>query len=151
MIPFAGLKESPGIEEERTGSISHVLTTPPTLVGDSPLTGSFLVNVNGEPAYEISGASRTMSVKVSVVVAPKAVTVTVCVVLAWTSVGVPEMVPLRQFMVKPSGSSGDTSKIGLVARPCPEPWLVVNLIVLSLCEWAINKSCLLYTSPSPRD
>ena len=57
MTPFAGLKESPGIEEERTGSISHVLTALPTLVGDSPLTGSFLVNVNGEFAYEISAAS----------------------------------------------------------------------------------------------
>ena len=98
-----------------------MLTAPPLLVGVSPTTSVFLVNVNGEPAYEMSGASRTMSVKVSDVVVPKAVTVTVCVVLAWPSVGVPEMVPLRQFMVKPSGSSGDTSKIGLVARPCPEP------------------------------
>ena len=57
MIPFAGLKESPGIEEERTGSISHVLTTPPTLVGVSPMTGSFLVKVNGDPEYEMSAAS----------------------------------------------------------------------------------------------
>jgi hypothetical protein len=83
-----------------------------------------------------------MSVKVSVVVAPKAVTVTVCVVLTWASVGVPEMVPLRQFMVKPSGSSGDTSKIGLVAGLGSKPWLVVSLIVLSLYEWTINKSLL---------
>ena len=57
MIPFPKLKESPGIVEERTGSISHVLTAPPTLVGDSPLTGSFLVKVNGEFAYEMSAAS----------------------------------------------------------------------------------------------
>ncbi|MAU74858.1 MAG: hypothetical protein CBC92_002545 [Euryarchaeota archaeon TMED132] len=57
MIPFAGLKESPGIEEERTGSISHVLTAPPTLVGVAPLAGSFLVKVNGELAYEMSAAS----------------------------------------------------------------------------------------------
>ena len=63
----------------------------------------------------------TRSVNVSVVVAPKAVTVTVCVVLAWVSVGVPEMVPLCQFMFSPSGSGGDTSKIGLVARLGPKP------------------------------
>ena len=35
----------------------HVTTTPPTLVTVAPLTGLFLVNVNGEPAYEMSGAS----------------------------------------------------------------------------------------------
>ena len=57
----------------------------------------------------------TISVNVSVVVAPKAVTVTVCVVFPYVSVGVPEMVPLRQFMFNPSGSGGDTSKIGLIA------------------------------------
>ena len=67
------------------------------------------------------GASMTISVNVSVVVAPKAVTVTVCVVFAWVSVGVPEMVPLCQFMFSPSGSGGDTSKIGFVARLGPKP------------------------------
>ena len=92
-----------------------MLTAPPTLVGVSPTTSVFLVNVNGELAYEMLGASMTISVNVSVVVAPKAVTVTVCVVFAWVSVGVPEMVPLCQFMFSPSGSGGDTSKIGLVA------------------------------------
>ena len=47
--------------------------------------------------------------KVAVVVVPSAVTVTVNVVFARASVGVPEMVPLRQFMVKPSGSIGEMS------------------------------------------
>ena len=49
------------------------------------------------------------SVKADVVVVPRAVTVTVNVVLARASVGVPETVPLRQFMVKPSGSIGEMS------------------------------------------
>ena len=43
------------------------------------------------------------------VVVPRAVTVTVNVVLVMASVGVPEMVPLRQFMVRPSGSIGEMS------------------------------------------
>ena len=121
IAPVAVLKERPGIEEGTSGVIPQLSGAPPALVGVTPLTRLFLVNVNGEPAYEMLGASMTISVNVSVVVAPKAVTVTVCVVLAWPSVGVPEMVPLRQFIIKPSGSSGDTSKIGLVARLGPKP------------------------------
>ena len=49
------------------------------------------------------------SVNVPCVVVPRAVTVTVNVVLAMVSVGVPEMVPFRQFMVRPSGSIGEMS------------------------------------------
>ena len=61
-------------------------------------------------AYETSpGTPVTSSVNVAVVVAPRAVTVTVWVVLVCVSVGVPEMVPVRQFMVKPSGSIGEMS------------------------------------------
>ena len=45
----------------------------------------------------------------AVVVAPRAVTVTVKVVFARASVGVPEMVPFLQFMVNPSGSIGEMS------------------------------------------
>ena len=59
---------------------------------------------------DVTGNARlTNSVNVAVVVAPRAVTVTVWVVLVCVSVGVPEMVPVRQFMVKPSGSIGETS------------------------------------------
>ena len=111
VLTAVGVPTSSPVEESSVtplGSVPlmtvHESATPPMLVGVATFTVLFLVNVNGEPAYEMSGASRTMSVNVSVVVAPKAVTVTVCVVLAWASVGVPEMVPLRQFMVKPSGS-----------------------------------------------
>ena len=35
--------------------MAHVLTAPPALVGVSPTTSVFLVNVNGEFAYEMSG------------------------------------------------------------------------------------------------
>ena len=87
----------------------------------TPLRAVLLVNVYDDWPYEMLGASMTISVNVSVVVAPKAVTVTVCVVFAWVSVGVPEMVPLCQFMFSPSGSGGDTSKIGLIARLGPNP------------------------------
>ena len=48
-------------------------------------------------------------VKVLVVMVPGAVTVTVNVVLVRASVGVPEMVPVRQFMLKPLGSIGEIS------------------------------------------
>ena len=48
-------------------------------------------------------------VNVPCVVVPRAVTVTVNVVLARACVGVPEMVPLRQFMERPSGSIGEMS------------------------------------------
>ena len=55
------------------------------------------------------GSPVMKRVKVPVVLAPSAVTVTVNVVLASASVGVPEMVPLRQFMERPSGSIGEMS------------------------------------------
>ena len=57
MTPVAVLNESPGIVVEISGSIAHASGAPPTLVGVAPLTRLFLVNVNGEPAYEISAAS----------------------------------------------------------------------------------------------
>ena len=58
MAPVAVLNESPGIEVDISGSIAHASGAPPTLVGVSPAhLDSFLVNVNGEPAYEISAAS----------------------------------------------------------------------------------------------
>ena len=57
MAPVAVLNESPGIEVEISGSIAHASGAPPTLVGVAPLTRLFLVNVNGEPAYEMSASS----------------------------------------------------------------------------------------------
>ena len=50
---------------------------------------------------------------------------TVYVVLSWTSVGVPVIVPFRQFIDNPSGSGGLTSKIGWAVKPSPEPVLFV--------------------------
>ena len=58
------------------------------------------------------GSPVMKRVKVPEVVAPSAVTVTVNDVLARACVGVPEMVPLCQFMTRPSGSIGETSKMG---------------------------------------
>ena len=55
IAPVAVLNESPGIEVEISGSIAHASGAPPALVGVAPLTRLFLVNVNGEPAYEMSG------------------------------------------------------------------------------------------------
>ena len=55
--PVAVLNERPGIVVEISGSIAHASGAPPTLVGVSPTTTVFFVNVNGEPAYEISAAS----------------------------------------------------------------------------------------------
>ena len=55
--PVTVLKESPGIEEGTSGEMPQLSGAPPTLVGVSPVICSFLVNVNGEPAYEISAAS----------------------------------------------------------------------------------------------
>ena len=57
IAPVAVLNESPGIEVDISGSIAHASGAPPTLVGVAPLKRLFLVNVNGEPAYEISAAS----------------------------------------------------------------------------------------------
>ena len=57
MAPVAVLNESPGIEVDISGSIAHASGTPPTLVGVAPLTRPFLVNVNGEPAYDMSASS----------------------------------------------------------------------------------------------
>ena len=57
IAPVAVLNESPGIEVEISGSIAQASGTQPTLVGVAPLTRLFLVNVNGEFAYEISAAS----------------------------------------------------------------------------------------------
>ena len=65
------------------------------------------------------GSPVMKRVKVPEVVAPSAVTVTVNDVLARASVGVPEMVPLRQFMTRPSGSIGEMSKMGRAVSPCP--------------------------------
>ena len=50
---------------------------------------------------------------------------TVYVVLSWTVVGVPVIVPLRQFIESPSGSGGLISKIGWAVKPSPEPVLFV--------------------------
>ena len=55
------------------------------------------------------GSPVMKRLKVPVVVTPSAVTVTVKVVLSSDWVGVPEMVPFRQFIFRPSGSIGDTS------------------------------------------
>ena len=60
-------------------------------------------------------------------VVPSAVTVTVNVVLARASVGVPEMVPVFQSKTNPEGNDGDIAKVGTAARPLPEPWIVVCL------------------------
>ena len=57
MAPVAVLNERPGIVVEISGSIAHASGAPPTLVGVAPLTGLFLVNKNGEFAYEISASS----------------------------------------------------------------------------------------------
>ena len=54
----------------------------------------------------VPGRPVMKRVNVAVVVWPKAVTVTVCVVLACTSVGVPKIVPFCQFMCRPFGSPG---------------------------------------------
>ena len=63
--------------------------------------------------------------KVAVVVAPRAVTVTVNVVLARASVGVPDMVPVFQFNTSPLGRLGETENTGTTERPLPVPWMVV--------------------------
>jgi len=55
--PVAVLNESPGIEVDISGSIAHASGAPPTLVGVAPLTRLFFVNVNGEPAYDMSASS----------------------------------------------------------------------------------------------
>ena len=70
MAPVAALNERPGIVVEISGSIVQSSGAPPTLVGVTPLTELFLVNVYDESGYEMSGASMTISVNVSVVVAP---------------------------------------------------------------------------------
>ena len=57
IAPVAELKERPGIEEGTSGVIPQLSGAPPALVGVAPLTRLFLVNVNGEPAYEISASS----------------------------------------------------------------------------------------------
>jgi len=57
IAPVAVLNESPGIEVEISGSIAQLSGTPPTLVGVTALRGPFLVNTNGELAYDISAAS----------------------------------------------------------------------------------------------
>ena len=57
IAPVAVLNESPGIVVEISGSIAQASGAPPTLVAVAPLTRPFLVNVNGEPAYEMSAAS----------------------------------------------------------------------------------------------
>ena len=92
--------------------MAHDVTLPDVLPlekdGDAETMGLPFVPVM--LAYEMSpGTPVTNSVNVAVVVVPRAVTVTVWVVLVCVSVGVPEMVPVRQFMVKPSGSIGETS------------------------------------------
>ena len=56
MAPVAVLKERPGIVVEISGSIIHSSGAPPTLVGVTPLTGLFLVNVYDEYGYEMSAA-----------------------------------------------------------------------------------------------
>ena len=57
IAPVAVLNERPGIVVEISGSIAQASGAPPTLVGVSPVICSFLVNMNGEFAYEISAAS----------------------------------------------------------------------------------------------
>ena len=57
MAPVAVLNERPGIVVEISGEISQPSGTPPELVGVTPLTRLFLVNVYDESGYEMSAAS----------------------------------------------------------------------------------------------
>ena len=77
-------------------------------------------------AYVMMPGSPVMKrVKVPVVLAPSAVTVTVCVVLACDSVGVPKIVPVFQSMVNPAGSAGEMVNTGSGVNPLPVPCMVV--------------------------
>ena len=72
------------------------------------------------------GAPVTCRVRVPCVVVPNVVTVTVCVVFAWTSVGVPEIVPVFQLSTSPDGRFGVIVKTGLGVKPLPVPCTVVR-------------------------
>ena len=68
VLTVVGVPTSSPVEESSVtplGSVPlmtvHESAIPPMLVGVAPFTGLFLVKVYGAPAYEMSGASRTMS------------------------------------------------------------------------------------------
>ena len=109
MLPLAVPKESPF---GNVGLIAHVVAVPLVLllVNDGVAVVMAVWLLAWMSVYAMMPGSPVMwRVKVPVVLAPSAVTVTVNVVLARACVGVPEMVPLRQFMTRPSGSIGEMS------------------------------------------
>mgnify|MGYP003686200609 CR=1 FL=1 len=58
VISFVVVLRAPRCTRKESSGASDVYKSqPPTLVGVTPLTRLFLVNVNGEPAYEMSAAS----------------------------------------------------------------------------------------------
>ena len=70
--------------------MAHVLTAPPALVGVSPTTSVFLVNVNGEFAYEISAASSWTVIEMVVeLLSAELFAQTVNIAVEVTVVGVP--------------------------------------------------------------
>ena len=70
MVPLDGPNKRPLGKVDAAGWISQVLTAPPALVGVSPTTSVFFVNVNGEPAYEMSAASSCTVIETVVELLP---------------------------------------------------------------------------------
>ena len=90
MVPLDVPNKRPLGKVDAAGWIAHVLTAPPALVGVSPTTSVFLVNVNGEFAYEMSAASSWTVIEIVVETSSAELFAqTVNVAVEVTAVGVP--------------------------------------------------------------